>query len=98
MSSKKPGVNTSKAEVTHISPHGLWVLVGEREYLLPYSDYPWFSEAKLSDVLKVELIHSRHLRWPALDVDVEVESLEYPERYPLVYRAGKIRSVPVPGK
>jgi len=72
--------------VTNVSPHGLWVLVGEREYFLPFSAYPWFSDAKVSELLAVELIHGRHLRWPSLDVDIEVESLEYPDKYPLVYQ------------
>jgi hypothetical protein len=98
MSSGRLGKNISKAEVTHISTHGLWVLVGEREYLLPYSDYPWFSDAKISDLMTVKLIHGRHIRWPSLDVDIEMESLEYPDKYPLVYQSGGRRPVPVPGK
>jgi hypothetical protein len=28
-----------------------------------------------------------HLYWPTLDVDLSVESLRHPERYPLVSRA-----------
>ena len=94
MNSSRPGKTISKAEVTHVSPHGLWVLVGEKEYLLPYSDYPWFSEAKVSEVMTVELLHGRHLRWPALDVDIELESLDYPDKYPLVYRPAGKRSAP----
>jgi len=92
MSLKRPGKSTSTAEVTHVSSHGLWVLVNEKEYLLPYSDYPWFSEAKVSEIMAVELIHGRHLRWASLDVDIEVESLDYPDRYPLVYRNGSHRT------
>ncbi len=86
MSSSGHGKSISRAEVTNVSPHGLWVLVERREYFLPFSAYPWFSDAKISELLAVELIHGRHLRWPSLDVDIEVESLEYPDKYPLVYQ------------
>jgi len=32
----------------------------------------------------VELRHPHHLHWPDLDVDLAVESIEHPERFPLV--------------
>ena len=74
------------AEVSHISTHGLWVLVNDREYMLSFSEYPWFSEAKLSEIQNVQVLHGSHLRWPMLDVDIELDSLETPERYPLIYK------------
>lgn len=55
---------TSKAEVTQVSSHGLWVLVGEREYFLDFDQYPWFAKGSIADVTKVQLLHGRHLRWP----------------------------------
>ncbi len=82
----KPGRSISEAEVSHVSSHGLWVLVGPKEYFLDYDLYPWFAKANIGEVTKVKLLHGRHLRWPDLDVDIELESLEYPERYPLVYK------------
>jgi hypothetical protein len=82
----KPGKPTLGAEVTHISKHGLWVLVGEKEYLLTHEDFPWFADGKISEASNVELLHGTHLRWPDLDVDIELESLKYPDRYPLVYK------------
>lgn len=86
MKSAKLGKRTSKAEVTQVSLHGLWVLVGEREYFLDFDAYPWFAKGSITDVTKVQLLHGRHLRWPALDVDIELESLDYPDNYPLIYR------------
>jgi len=74
------------AEVSHISAHGLWLLVAAKEYFLSFEDYPWFAEAKVADILRVELLHGLHLRWEALDVDLELESLAEPAAYPLVYR------------
>jgi len=51
-----------------------------------YKDYPWFKEAKISEVYNVQLLHGMHLHWPDLDVDLELEALQYPEKYPLSYR------------
>jgi hypothetical protein len=86
MKSAKLGRPTSKAEVTQVSSRGLWLLVGAREYFLDFEEYPWFSQGTIAEVTKVQLLHGQHLRWPALDVDIELESLAYPDRYPLVYK------------
>jgi hypothetical protein len=72
-------------EVTNISRHGLWLLVKDKEYFLSYEQFPWFKDARLSQVLDVELLHGFHLHWPALDVDLEVASLENPAAFPLTY-------------
>jgi len=85
MTSKKLGTGTSKVEVTNISIHGLWIYVKGKEYFLSYEDYPWFADAKINDVLNVELHNGFHLFWPKLDIDLELASLENPEKYPLVY-------------
>jgi hypothetical protein len=82
---KNRGKSTS-AEVSHISPHGIWVLVNDSEYMLSFADYPWFSDAKVSEIQNVQVLHGRHLRWPMLDVDIEIDSLVAPEGYPLIYK------------
>ena len=74
------------AEVSHISTHGIWVLVNDSGYMLSFSEYPWFTEAKLSEIQNVQVLHGNHLRWPMLDVDIELDSLVTPERYPLTYK------------
>ena len=80
------GKNTSTAEVQDISRHGVWLLVGKKEYFLPYKDYPWFSDAKVSEIYNVKLLHKNHLYWPKLDVDLETNSLQNSEQYPLIYK------------
>ena len=86
MTSQPPGTGTSEVEVTHIDRHGLWVYVQATEYFLPYEDYPWFRDAKVRDILNVKPLHEHHLHWPALDVDLSVESLQDPQAFPLKYR------------
>lgn len=79
--------NISQVEVTNISLHGFWLYVRGKEYFLPYDEYPWFRDAKVKDILAVELHHRTHLYWPRLDVDLDVDILESPQDYPLTYRA-----------
>ncbi len=87
MKSQALGNGTSDVEVTNISQHGFWLLLGNRELFLPFSDFPWFKGASISAILNVEWPQPHHLYWPDLDVDLAVESIEQPERYPLVSRA-----------
>ena len=87
MKSSSAGNNESAVEVTNISPHGLWLFVEGKEYLLPFDKFPWFKDARLSEILDVQLLHGFHLHWPRLDVDLELASLADPERFPLVYSA-----------
>jgi len=72
------------AKITNIGPHGVWLFVRDKEYFLPYDQFPWFRDAKVGEILEVELLHETHLYWPALDVDLTVESIENPDAYPLV--------------
>lgn len=83
MRSEMPGTATSHVEVTNISRHGFWILVDDREVFLPFEEFPWFSAAPVAAILKVERPHPHHLYWPDLDIDLTVESIEFPERYPL---------------
>ena len=87
MTSARLGQGTSAVEVTNVSPHGFWLLIEEREYFVRFTDFPWFRNATIAELMKVELPSPHHLYWPDLDVDLAVESLDQPERYPLVSRA-----------
>ena len=79
----KRGTNTSSVEVSNISPHGVWLYVKGKEYFLSYKDFPWFKNARLSEIQNVRLIHGHNLRWEDLDIDLVLESLDRPDRYPL---------------
>ncbi|MFI5166302.1 MAG: DUF2442 domain-containing protein [Thermoanaerobaculales bacterium] len=87
MRSARLGRSTSTVEVTNVSRHGFWLWLGARELFVPFDDFPWFREAAIGELLDVTMLHAGHLHWPQLDVDLAVESLEHPERYPLVSKA-----------
>lgn len=78
------GKRTSAVEVLNVSAFGVWILAEEVEYFASYEDFPWFKEAKIGEILSVEMPHTGHLYWPLLDVDLCVESLVSPEKFPLV--------------
>jgi hypothetical protein len=79
-----PGSSTSEVEVTNVTRHGFWLLLGQEELFVPFSDFPWFSAAAITDLVNVEWPSPEHLYWPALDVDLSVESIRHPERFPLM--------------
>lgn len=80
------GTATSGVEVTNISRHGFRILVDDRELFLPFDEFPWFAHAPVRAIFAVERPQPHHLYWPELDVDLTVESIEHPERYPLEAR------------
>ena len=87
MKSVQPGKRTSVAEVTNISAAGFWLLLGDRELCLPFKTFPWFRRATIGQLLNVEWPSPHHLYWPDLDIDLAVESIEHPARFPLVSAA-----------
>ena len=70
-------------EVTNISNHGLWILSDEKEYFLSYEDFPWFKDKTINDITKVEMFGQGHLYWENLDIDLNLEMIEHPEKFPL---------------
>ena len=83
-----PGTITSAPEVTHVSKHGLWLLLGNEELLLPFDKFPWFKKATIEQLEEVEWPTPDHVYWPQLDVDLSVNSIRNPEAFPLVSTAG----------
>jgi hypothetical protein len=74
---------TISVSVENVTPFGIWLFVKGKEYFLSYEDYPYFQEQTLKAIQNVQLLHGYHLYWPELDVDLEIDNLEHPERYPL---------------
>jgi hypothetical protein len=87
MRSESLGMSTSEVEVTNISRHGLWLLVRDEELFLSFEEFPWFKDASLQAILNVERQGPDHLHWPALDVDLALDSIRHPEKYPLISKA-----------
>ena len=73
--------------VENITPFGIWLFVKEKEYFLSYENYPYFKDHTLKSIQNVQLLHGYHLFFPELDVDLEIDNLQNPEKYPLKFKA-----------
>lgn len=91
MKSVRHGGNTSDVEITNVSQHGFWIFIGDRELFASFTDFPWFEQASIKELTTVELPSPHHLYWPELDIDLAVDSLDHPKRYPLVSRSRRRR-------
>ena len=78
------GTIISAAEVTHVSTHGFWLLIADEELLVPFEQFPWFRNATIEKLSEVQLPTAGHLYWPQLDMDLSVESVPQPSKFPLL--------------
>ena len=86
MTSVLPGASTLDVEVTNVSIHGFWLMLGTEELFVPFENFPWFKDAPIAKLTNVERPQQHHLYWPDLDIDLAVESIRHPEKFPMVSR------------
>ena len=67
-----PGIVTSKAEVVRVTPFGIWLAYGDKEFFLDYDLFPWFRNTTINKIFHLEVPADEHLYWPELDVDLEL--------------------------
>jgi hypothetical protein len=82
-----PGIVTSAVEVTNVSKHCFWLLLGEEELAVAFSDFPWFRQATIEQLQDVNWPTPDHLYWPQLDIDLSVASIRDPQAFPLLSKA-----------
>lgn len=80
------GSATWVAEVTHVSRHGFWLLLGNEELHVAFAEFPWFRAATIEQITTLDWPTADHLYWPMLDVDLAVSSIRTPTNFPLVSR------------
>ena len=61
----------------------MWLLINDQEFFLAFKKFPWFKKATIDQIYKLEFSHGKHLHWPLLDVDVDLDALKHPDAYPL---------------
>ncbi len=86
MNSQTRGANTSPVEVTHIDARGLWLHVDAKEHCMPYDRFPWFADATVRQISHGERHRHDHFHWPDLDVDLTLDMIDHPEKYPRKYQ------------
>ena len=80
MKSEQRGRRTSAVEVTNVSRHGFWLLLGDRELFLAFEKFPWFRDAPIAKLVRVQQPSSHHLYWPGFSGRPHAGAAE-PERY-----------------
>ena len=79
------GTTTLGVEVSYVSQLGVWILINEREYYMPFVEFPWFRNASPKHIHNVKEISPNHYFWEDLDVDLTLDMIANPQVYPLRY-------------
>lgn len=75
MKSERVGKVTLDVEITNIDMQGIWLLLSDKEFFLPFERFPWFREATVGQIHNVQVVNGHQLRWPDLDKDLSVDSM-----------------------
>ena len=73
-----------------INNRGIMISVQGQDYFLSYNRVPWMRDATINEVLDVQMSGKNAIKWPKLDVDLEIDSLRHPERYPLLIKRNEL--------
>ncbi len=77
----------AKVEVTRVSGRGIWVQAHDRKFFLSYFDFPWFKDKPMLAVMHVEECSPGEFYWPLLDINLSLDTLQSPHRFPPQQRA-----------
>jgi hypothetical protein len=81
------GTNTLiNSEVTNINSLGFYVLIDNKEYFVPFREYPAFKNIPVSDIFEMILLSPEQLYWEKYDIDIELSALKAPHLFPLSYK------------
>jgi len=86
MSLTKNGIDILECKLTSINDIGFWVLVGDKEYFIPFADYPGLKESSIDQIFQIQFLPPSQLHWKNLDIDIELEALSKPESFPLLFQ------------
>lgn len=78
--------NAISASVLMINNQGIMISVAGNDYFLSYNRVPWLKDATVRNILNIKMLGKNAVEWPDLDIDLEVDSLKHPERYPLIMK------------
>lgn len=84
---------STSVSVLMINSQGIMLSVLGNDYFISYNRIPWLRDARISDVLNIQISGRSAIAWPALDVDLEIESLKHPERYPLLMKRSPLENM-----
>lgn len=80
----------TQVRVLMINDKGIMLSVKGNDYFISYNRIPWMKNACISDALDVQMSGRNAIEWPKLDIDLEIDSLKHPERYPLIMKRNEL--------
>ncbi len=83
-----PGTVTlpkTDSQITSIEDDGFWLLVKNKEFFVPFDRYPDFKNATVQQIFDFE-DDGDEFHWHSLDIDIELDALSHPERFPLIFQ------------
>lgn len=86
---KTNSLDTS-VNVLMINDKGIMLSVKGNDYFISFNRIPWIKSASIMDALDVKMSGCNAIEWPKLDVDLEIDSLKHPERYPLIMKRNEM--------
>ena len=73
------------SQITSIEDDGFWLLVKDQEFFVPFDRYPDFQNATIQQIFNFE-DDGEEFYWSDLDIDIELDALRHPERFPLIFK------------
>lgn len=86
----KSNSQDTQVRVLMINDKGIMLSVKGNDYFISYNRIPWMKNACISDALDVQMSGRNAIEWPKLDIDLEIDSLKHPERYPLIMKRNEM--------
>ena len=86
---KTNSLDTS-VNVLMINDKGIMLSVKGNDYFISFNRIPWLKSASIMDALNVKMSGRNAIEWPTLDIDLEIDSLKHPERYPLIMKRNEM--------
>ena len=82
----KSNSQDTSVSVLMINDKGIMLSVKGNDYFISYNRMPWIKNASITDALNVQMSGRNAIEWPTLNIDLEIDSLKHPKRYPLIMK------------
>ena len=74
----------TKSQITSVEKDGFWLLTDEGEFFVTLEQYPAFQKATIEQIFNFRE-HFEDFYWEELDIDIELDALKNPGKYPLKF-------------
>jgi hypothetical protein len=81
-----------RVEITNIDSEGFWLRCREEELYLSFAMFPWFEHATVAQLCNIQCFGGTCLYWPALDLELGIDTIRGAVTAQLAYRSPPNRS------